>query len=171
MPEENETAGSNPEPESCPSRRMWASCALVLAMTIIMMFVAYRAFYVPYLESGAAQLSAVQDDSLDPLTMEVAGGNVVAMVGDGWAQRDGWIQLQLAGGSVPGQSVEKVEQVGSTLYVTIGKGSEGSETTLDLFITEWRVEGSFGGDPVEKVVLKGPGLFGNEETELQKSAS
>lgn len=151
-----------------PPLKLAAGCALALAVCIAMMLFAYRAFYVPYLEEGAQQLTASQDDSLDPLTMEVAGSNVVAMVGDGWAQRDGWIQLQLAGGSVPGQSVESAVQDGSTLYVTVGKGSE---TTLDLFITEWRIEGSFADQPVEKVALRSAGLFGSDETELQKSAS
>ena len=162
MSEEKDTATRT------PPLRLAAGCALALALGIVVMLFAYRAFYVPYIEEGEAQLTASQDDSLDPLTMEVAGGNVVAMVGDGWAQRDGWIQLQLAGGSVPGQSVESAVQDGSTLYVTVGKGSE---KTLDLFITEWRIESSFADRPIEKVVLRSAGLFGSEETELQKSAS
>ncbi len=117
---------------------------------------------VVLLNSGKSELTAAQDDALSPLTMIVAGGNEVAMTGSGWAQRDGWIQLQLSGGSVPGQSIESVTQEGSTVYVTLKKQGM---TTMDLFLTEWRIEGDFP-EPVEKVVLKG-----SPDVELQRSAS
>ena len=87
----------------------------------------------------AATWSATQDDSLDVLTMQVAGGNVVAMTGDGWAARDGWIQLQLSGASIPGQTIESISEKGGTLTVKL-EASDGIQT-MDLLLTEWRLEG------------------------------
>lgn len=107
--------------------------------------------------------SSTQDDSLDVLTMQVAGGNVVAMTGDGWAARDGYIQLQLSGGFIPGQTIESVSQDGDDLTVTLK--SEGDEASLDLMLTEYRLEG---GDvsSVERVLVDyGTG----EATEIQKA--
>lgn len=80
---------------------------------------------------------AQQDDSLNCLTMQVGGGAVVAMTGDGWAQRDGYIHLQLSGGSIPGQEIEDVYNEGSTLTVKLKETDEPS--TLNLILTEYRV--------------------------------
>lgn len=92
--------------------------------------------------SGAAQTetwTAEQDDSLEVLTMEVSGGAVVAMTGNGWAQRDGFIQLQLSGGSIPGQAIESVTREGGALTVKLEETDE--PTTLDLVLTEFRLTG------------------------------
>lgn len=101
-------------------------------------------------QTSAASWTSTQDDSLDVLSMQVAGGNVVAMTGDGWAGRDGYVQLQLSGGSIPGQTIESVTQEGGDLTVTLK--SEGDEVSLDLLLTEYRLEG---GDPssVERVLV------------------
>lgn len=89
--------------------------------------------------SGTTQSwSAVQDDSLDCLTVQVSGGNVVAMPGDGWAPRDGYIQLQLSGGSIPGQTIDAIWREGSVLNIRLGSGDQPS--TLDLMLTEYRLE-------------------------------
>ena len=83
--------------------------------------------------------SFIEDDSLDVLTMQVAGGNVVAMAGDGWVARDGYIQLQLSGSSIPGQAIDSISQDGSELTVTLQ--SDGDASSTDLLLTEYRLQG------------------------------
>lgn len=63
--------------------------------------------------------SVEQDDTLACLTMQVAGGNVVAMTGDGWAPRQGYIQLQLSGSSIPAQEIEAVYRERAVLTVKL----------------------------------------------------
>ena len=83
--------------------------------------------------------TATQDDSLNVLTMQVAGGNVVAMTGAGWAPREGWIQLQLGGGSIPGQEIESVAESDGVLTVKLAE--KGDVQSMDMLLTEWRLEG------------------------------
>ncbi|WP_322154561.1 hypothetical protein [Paratractidigestivibacter sp.] len=83
--------------------------------------------------------AATQDDSLAVLTMRVAGGSVIAMPGDGWAPRDDYIQLQLSGGSIPGQEIDTVTRNGKKLSVKL-KSQDGA-ASLDLVLTEYRLEG------------------------------
>lgn len=80
---------------------------------------------------------AEQDDSLNCLTIEVSGGAIVAMPGDGWAMRDGYVQLQLSGGSIPGQEIQEVYNEGSTLTVKLKETDEPS--TLNLILSEYRL--------------------------------
>ncbi len=47
---------------------------------------------------------------LPALCMEVSGGAIVAMPGNGWKPQDEWIQLQLSGGSIPGKEIEAITQ-------------------------------------------------------------
>lgn len=84
--------------------------------------------------------TATADDDLSILTMQVAGGNVVAMPGDGWAPRDGFVQLQLSGSSIGGQEIDRVSQDGDALTVTLKAEGDGP-ATLDLVATEYRLEG------------------------------
>lgn len=84
--------------------------------------------------------TATADDDLSILTMQVAGGNVVAMPGDGWAPRDGFVQLQLSGSSIGGQEIDRVTQDGDALTVTLKAEGDGP-ATLDLVATEYRLEG------------------------------
>lgn len=105
-------------------------------------------------DSGTDRVSwsATQDDSLGVLTWEVSGGGVVAMPGEGWAKRDGYIQLQLAGGSIPGAKVERVTQSGSKLTVKL-ESSDGP-ASMDLLLTEWCLEPSTGGvEGIESVTV------------------
>ena len=60
-----------------------------------------------------------QDDDLPVLCMQVSGGAIVAMPGSGWKPQDGWIQVQLSGGSIPGKEIESITQEGSTLVVQL----------------------------------------------------
>ncbi len=83
--------------------------------------------------------TAEQDESLDILTTKVTGGAEVAQPREGWAPRDGYIQLQLLGSSVPEQEIESVEQDGDELTVTL-KVQDGP-TTMDILLTEWRLTG------------------------------
>lgn len=84
--------------------------------------------------------SCEQDDSLSVLTTEVAGGAIVAQPGNGWALRDGYIQLQLGGGSIPGQTIKSVQREGNGLTVTVSQ--EGDVASLDLVLTEYRITGT-----------------------------
>ena len=96
--------------------------------------------------------SATQDDSLPVLTFEASPENDVALPGDGWAMRDGFIQLQLAGASIPGQKIERVTEEGGTLTVALEETD--GPTTMDLALTEWRLEVREGSvDAIERVVV------------------
>lgn len=83
--------------------------------------------------------TAEQDESLDVLTTKVSGAAEVSQSGEGWASRDGYIQLQLLGSSIPGQEIESVEQDGDELTVTL-KVQDGP-MTMDILLTEWRLTG------------------------------
>ncbi len=83
--------------------------------------------------------TAEQDESLDVLTTKVSGGAEVSQSGEGWASRDGYIQLQLLGSSIPEQEIESVEQDGDELTVTL-KVQDGP-MTMDILLTEWRLAG------------------------------
>ena len=84
--------------------------------------------------------TATADNDLAILTVQVAGGNVVAMPGDGWAPRDGYVQLQLSGSSIGGQEIDTATQDGDTLTVKL-KSEDDGPATLDLVATEYRLEG------------------------------
>lgn len=96
-----------------------------------------------------------EDADLPVLCMEVSGGAIVAMPGNGWKPQDEWIQLQLSGGSIPGKEIEAITQEGSTLVVRLKKPKSDMET-MDLCLTEYRVAG---GDvsSVELVVVEDKG--------------
>lgn len=101
---------------------------------------------------GAPLWSATQDDSLPVLTFETSPENDVALPGDGWAMRDGFIQLQLAGASIPGQKIERVTEEGGALTVALEETD--GPTTMDLALTEWRLEVREGSvDAIERVVV------------------
>lgn len=91
----------------------------------------------PSANSGSATWTAAPDDSLECLTVQVSGGNVVAMPGDGWAPRDGFIQLQLSGGSIPGEEIESAVSDNGVLAVKLKSGD--GPSTLDLVLTEFRL--------------------------------
>lgn len=105
----------------------------------------------------------VKDDSLPCLTTQVAGGSVVAMPGDGWIARDGYIQVQLSGSSTDTRKVS-VGVEGGTLVLNLW--GPGDATTLDLFCSEYRVAG---GDTssINKVVVRNA-VAGSERT-LEKA--
>ena len=106
-------------------------------------------------DASAAAWTWEEDADLPVLCMEVSGGAVVAMPGNGWKPQDGWIQLQLSGGSIPGKEIEAIAQEGSTLVVRLKKPDSDMET-MDLCLTEYRVAG---GDvsSVESVVVEDKG--------------
>ena len=91
----------------------------------------------PSAAEGAAAWTATPDDSLECLTVQVSGGNVVAMPGDGWAPRDDFIQLQLSGGSIPGEEIESAVSDDGVLAVKLKSGD--GPSTLDLVLTEFRL--------------------------------
>ena len=116
--------------------------------------------------NGSATWTAAADDSLECLTVQVSGGNIVAMPGDGWAPRDGFIQLQLSGGSIPGEEIESAVSYGGVLAVKLKSGD--GPSTLDLVLTEFRLEPPEGTsvDEVESVTVD----YGDgEPQELQKA--
>ena len=83
--------------------------------------------------------TAERDESLDILTTKAVGDAEVAQPEEGWAPRDGYIQLQLLGSSIPEQEIESVEQEGDELTVTL-KVQDGP-MTMDILLTEWRLTG------------------------------
>ena len=111
----------------------------VVFYACVVVAIAGLGFYFVNLNQGKSIWSSTQGDSLDVLTMQVAGGNVVAMTGDGWAARDGYIQLQLSGSSIPGQAIDSISQDGSELTVTLQ--SDGDASSTDLLLTEYRLQG------------------------------
>ncbi len=125
--------------------------AICVACACVVVAVAAAVMYIMSARSSQNAWNATQDDSLNVLSMQVSGGNVVAMTGDGWAARDGYVQLQLSGGSIPGQTIESVIQDGSDLTVTLKSEGDGA-ASLDLLLTEYRLEG---GDvsSVERVLI------------------
>ncbi len=125
--------------------------AICVACACVVVAVAAAVMYTMSARSSQNAWNATQDDSLNVLSMQVSGGNVVAMTGDGWAARDGYVQLQLSGGSIPGQTIESVIQDGSDLTVTLKSEGDGA-ASLDLLLTEYRLEG---GDvsSVERVLI------------------
>lgn len=96
-----------------------------------------------------------EDADLPVLCMEVSGGAIVAMPGNGWKPQGEWIQLQLSGGSIPGKEIEAITQEDATLVVRLKKPASDIET-MDLCLTEYRVAG---GDvsSVESVVVEDKG--------------
>lgn len=103
-----------------------------------------------------------KDDSLPMLCMEVSDGNVVAMVGAGWKAQDGWIQVQLSGGSVPGKEIDAVEQDGGTMRVRVA--SKGQVETMDISLSEWRITGGETAE-IKRVVI----IENGSETEAQRA--
>lgn len=120
----------------------------------------------PSAAEGPATWTATPDDSLECLTVQVSGGNVVAMPGDGWAPRDGFIQLQLSGGSIPGEEIESAVSDGGVLAVKL-KSSDGP-STLDLVLTEFRLEPPEG-TPVDGIESVTVDYSDGKPQELQKA--
>lgn len=120
----------------------------------------------PSAAKGTAAWTATPDDSLECLTVQVSGGNVVAMPGDGWAPRDGFIQLQLSGGSIPGEEIESAVSDGGVLAVKLKSGD--GPSTLDLVLTEFRLVPPEG-ISVEKIESVTVDYGDGEPQELQKA--
>lgn len=120
----------------------------------------------PSAAEGTAAWTATPDDSLECLTVQVSGGNVVAMPGDGWAPRDGFIQLQLSGGSIPGEEIESAVSDGGVLAVKLKSGD--GPSTLDLVLTEFRLVPPEG-ISVEKIESVTVDYGDGEPQELQKA--
>ena len=59
---------------------------------------------------GGAAWEFEADDSLPIMTVRSTGGNAntLAIPGDYWYPRDEFVQLQLSGGSIPGEEIERV---------------------------------------------------------------
>lgn len=120
----------------------------------------------PSAAEGPAAWTTTPDDSLECLTVQVSGGNVVAMPGDGWAPRDGFIQLQLSGGSIPGEEIESAVSDGGVLAVKLKSGD--GPSTLDLVLTEFRLVPPEG-ISVEKIESVTVDYGDGEPQELQKA--
>lgn len=90
---------------------------------------------------GAAAWEFEADDSLPIMTVKVAGGNTVAAPGDYWYPCDGFVQLQLSGGSIPGEEIERVTFDASLKTLSVELKDKGDvPTTMDIALTEWRLE-------------------------------
>lgn len=120
----------------------------------------------PSATESTAAWTATPDDSLECLTVQVSGGNVVAMPGDGWAPRDGFIQLQLSGGSIPGEEIESAVSDGGVLAIKLKSGD--GPSTLDLVLTEFRLVPPEG-TSVEKIESVTVDYGDGEPQELQRA--
>lgn len=77
------------------------------------------------------------------------------MPGNGWAPRDGFIQLQLGDSSIGGKRIEAVYTEGDCLVVVMGGfASASGEATTDLTLSEYRLTGKLAAETVSDVVLK-----------------
>lgn len=75
------------------------------------------------------------------MTVKVSGGNTVAAPGDYWYPCDGFVQLQLSGGSIPGEEIERVTFDVALKTLTVKLKDQGDvPTTMDIALTEWRLE-------------------------------
>ena len=90
---------------------------------------------------GVAAWPCEADDSLPIMTVKVTGGNTVAAPGDYWYPRDEFVQLQLSGGSIPGEEIERVTFDATLKTLTVKLKDQGDvPTTMDIALTEWRLE-------------------------------
>ena len=77
------------------------------------------------------------------LTRKPAMGNAntLAVPGDYWYPRDEFVQLQLSGGSIPGEEIERVTFDVALKTLTVKLKDHGDvPTTMDIALTEWRLE-------------------------------
>lgn len=94
---------------------------------------------------GEAVWTFEADDSLPIMTVKVAGGNTVAAPGDYWYPHDEFVQLQLSGGSIPGEEIERVTYDATLKTLTVKLKDQGDvPTTMDIALTEWRLESPSG---------------------------
>ena len=65
----------------------------------------------------------------------------MAAPGDYWYPCDEFVQLQLSGGSIPGEEIERVTFDASLKTLSVELKEQGDEpTTMDIALTEWRLE-------------------------------
>lgn len=92
-------------------------------------------------DQGGAAWEFEADDSLPIMTMKVSGGSTVAASGDYWYPCDEFVQLQLSGGSIPGEEIERVTFDASLKTLSVALKDQGDvPTTMDIALTEWRLE-------------------------------
>lgn len=90
---------------------------------------------------GGAAWEFEADDALPIMTVKVTGGNTVTAPGNYWYPRDEFVQLQLSGGSIPGEEIERVTFDASLKALSVELKDQGDvPTTMDIALTEWRLE-------------------------------
>ena len=92
---------------------------------------------------GGAAWEFEADDALPIMTVRSTGGNAntLAVPGDYWYPRDEFVQLQLSGGSIPGEEIERVTFDAALKTLTVKLKDQGDvPTTMDIALTEWRLE-------------------------------
>lgn len=110
---------------------------MLITRRAFLLSAAAAAFSLAACRKQEVSWSAAADDSLDHLAREGADGDPAILTGDAWGPREGFIQLQLCGASIPGQKIESVSEKDGTLTVTL-EVQDGPQT-MDLLITEWRL--------------------------------
>ena len=110
---------------------------MLITRRAFLLSAAAAAFSLAACRKQEVSWSAEADDSLDYLSREGADGDPAIPTGDAWASREGFIQLQLCGASIPGQKIESVSEKDGTLTVAL-EVQDGPQT-MDLLITEWRL--------------------------------
>lgn len=102
---------------------------------------------------GSPDWSATRDDTLPALGAD--GDGAAAIPARAWAAREGYIQLQLVGASLPEPSVKRIyEDDAGALAIELER-SDGPQT-MDLAMSEWRLEVHEGSvEAIERVVVDG----------------
>ena len=126
---------------------------MLITRRAFLLSTATAAFGLAACQKQEVSWSAAADDSLDYLAREGADGDGAILTGDAWAPREGFIQLQLCGASIPGQKIESVSEKDGTLTVTL-EVQDGPQT-MDLLLTEWRLtpEGDAKTSSIERVMI------------------
>lgn len=126
---------------------------MLITRRAFLLSAAAAAFSLAACRKQEVSWSAAADDSLDYLAREGADGDPAILTGDAWGPREGFIQLQLSGASIPGQKIESVSEKDGTLTVAL-EVQDGPQT-MDLLITEWRLtpEDAARASSIERVMI------------------
>lgn len=126
---------------------------MLITRRAFLLSAAAAAFSLAACRKQEVSWSAAADDSLDYLAREGADGDPAILTGDAWGPREGFIQLQLSGASIPGQKIESVSEKDGTLTVAL-EVQDGPQT-MDLLITEWRLtpEDAARASSIERVMV------------------
>lgn len=101
--------------------------------------------------------TAIRDDSLEQLSIEVAKDKKISMPSSGWKKCDDYIQLQVAHSTNPGYKIGKISRKRGTLTVRLDSNDPNVESeTKDIEIAEYKISGP-NMDKVAEVIIDDDG--------------